>query len=228
MAQTADLLRSIPLLRHLSDADLTALSDEVSRQSLRKGQILFRKGSKGRSLFIIQEGAIKIVLPSNAGGEVAVAIFKEGDFFGEMALLDHRPRSADAVAVSPSRLLVLEKETFSHFLKNSESAIDMILCSLAQRIRNTDALIEDTCFLKIPNRLAKKLLELADSFGRSEGKAVRICLPLTQKEIADMIGATRESINKEMKILRQSGIIALSDRNICILDPARLHARSKR
>ena len=220
------LLNKIPLFNSLSDSDLESLSESVRLQSLKKGQTLFRKGDEGSSLYIIKQGTIKIVLPSRLGDEVIVTMFSEGDFFGEMALFDGKPRSADALAMEPSKIYVLSRNDFLLFLQSNINAMKSILSQLTNRLRNTDDFLESTCFLSVSARLAKKLLDLAESYGQNDGDGVYIDLNLTQKEIGDMIGSTRESINKELKILRDKGLITMQENKIQIVDMTRLKRRA--
>jgi len=219
------LLAQIPLFKNLTREDLADLAILLRKQKANKGDVLFRKGSEGTALYIIQEGAIKIVLPSRLGDERIVTIFSSGDFFGEMALLDGMPRSADAVAIKPSKLLLLNRSDFLRFLKKSDAAIEKILSSLSMRLRKTDDLLEDTSFLNIPARLAKNLLEIGETFGHKDGEMVEINLRLSQKELADMVGATRESINKELRVLREKGLVTVTDKAIYIHDIKRLKRR---
>ena len=220
------LLNKIPLFNSLSDSDLENLSESVRLQSLKKGQTLFRKGDEGSSLYIIKQGTIKIVLPSRLGDEVIVTMFSEGNFFGEMTLFDGKPRSADALAMEPSKIYVLSRNDFLLFLQSNINAMKSILSQLTNRLRNTDDFLESTCFLSVSARLAKKLLDLAESYGQNDGDGVYIDLNLTQKEIGDMIGSTRESINKELKILRDKGLITMQENKIQIVDMTRLKRRA--
>ncbi|MBW1821008.1 MAG: Crp/Fnr family transcriptional regulator [Deltaproteobacteria bacterium] len=220
------LLNKIPLFNSLSDSDLESLSECVRLQSLKKGQTLFRKGDEGSSLYIIKQGTIKIVLPSRLGDEVIVTIFSEGDFFGEMALFDGKPRSADALAMESTKIYILSRKDFLLFLHSNINAMESILSQLTKRLRDTDDFLEGTCFLNVSARLAKKLLDLAGSYGRQDADSVYIDLDLTQKELGDMIGSTRESINKELKILRDKGLITMQENKIQIIDMARLKRRA--
>jgi len=220
-----ELLAKIPLLKNLVREDLEDLGAQLRMQKVKKGDVLFRKGSEGTTLYIIQEGAIKIVLPSRLGDERIVALFSKGDFFGEMALLDGMPRSADAVAIKPSALLLLNRRDFFQFLKKSDAAMETILTSLSMRLRKADDLLEETSFLNIPARLAKTLLEIGETFGHEDGEALKIDLKLSQKELADMVGATRESINKELRVLREKGLISLTEKAIYLHDIRRLRRR---
>ncbi|MBW1840600.1 MAG: Crp/Fnr family transcriptional regulator, partial [Deltaproteobacteria bacterium] len=193
------LLSRIPLFENLGSEDLEDLLILLREQKIKKGDVLFRQKSEGNALYFIRQGAIKIVLPSRLGDERIVTIFSEGDFFGEMSLLDGMPRSADAVAVQDSRVLILDRSNFLRFLKNNDSAMEKILSTLSIRLRKTDELLEDITFLNIPGRFAKKLLEIGETFGQKDGDTVRVSLKLSQQELADMVGATRESINKELR-----------------------------
>ena len=220
------LLNKIPLFNSLSDSDLKSLSESVRLQSLKKGQTLFQKGDEGSFLYIIKQGTIKIVLPSRLGDEVIVTIFSEGDFFGEMALFDGKPRSADALAMESTKIYMLSRNDFLLFLQSNINAMKSILSQLTNRLRSTDDFLEGACFLSVSARLAKKLLDLAESHGQKDGDSVYIDLNLTQKELGDMIGSTRESINKELKILRDKSLITMQENKIQIIDITRLKRRA--
>jgi len=224
-----EFLRGVDLFHSLSTEDGERLARAVKRRSLKKGEALFRKGDEGNSLYIVKSGRIKIVLPSDAGDEVSPAILSEGDFFGEMALLDGMPRSADAVALEPSELFALNRSDFFSFLLDNEKAIQSIFSSLSMRLRKTDDLLEDVCFLTISTRLAKRLVELAEAHGsQDEAKGIiQIDLRLTQRDLASMVGVTRESINKELRVLREKGLIGTEGNAIQILDMIRLKRRAR-
>ena len=227
MMTPIEILKQSPLFNSLENADLESLVSSMRVQSLKQGQTLFHKGDEGTALYIVKRGAIKIVLPSKIGDEIIVTIFTVNDFFGEMALLDGEPRSANAVAIEPTEVFVLNRNNFLSFLKSNINAIQSILSSLSKRLRLTDEFLEDTCFLSISARLAKKLVELAESHGKKEENIVNINLNLTQKELGDMIGATRESTNKELKMLRDRGLISTDGNRIKIHDMVRLKRRIK-
>lgn len=220
--QVVELIKQIPIFESLETADLEDLADATRLMSLKSGQTLFRKGDEGTALYIVRRGAVKIVLPSRIGDEIIVTILSEGEFFGEMSLLDGEPRSADAIAIDASDVLVLRRSDFLSFLQSNENAIKAVLSLLSRRLRLTDEMLEDTSFLSISSRLAKKLTQLALSYGQKEGDVIQIDLSLTQKELGDLIGATRESINKELRVLREKGIIRTEGNRIQILDLQKL------
>lgn len=219
------LLESIPLFQSLSPEDKARLVGSLQRRSIRKNETLFRKGDEGTTLYVIISGTIKIVLPSPLGDEVVLAIFRESDFFGEMALLDGMPRSADAVALEDSELFVLNRPDFVAFLQNNPAAIQAILRSLSLRLRKTDDLLQDTCFLNISGRLAKKLVQLAEEHGREEENRASFELSLTQSDLARMVGASRESINKELRMLREKGLVTVQGGSFTIHNMQRLKRR---
>ena len=225
---TEKFLEKVPLFLSLRPEDRKVLAASMRIQAIKKGDVLFRKGSEGNAFYIIKEGGVKIVLPSREGEEVILAIFSRGDFFGEMALLDGMLRSADAVALEPCRFLVLNRADFFSFLKDNESAIQSILYSLSMRLRKTDDLLEDTCFLNISARFAKRLLELAETHGRAEENSTLINLDLKQRDLASMIGASRESVNKELRLLRERGLVSTAGNMIRIYDLDVLRRRARR
>jgi len=223
-------LQGVALFRSLSHDDRTSLAASLKRRSLKRGEALFRKGDEGTSLYIVKTGSVKIVLPSDTtGDEVAAAILSEGDFFGEMSLLDGMPRSADVVALEPSELLALSQKDFLAFLKDNEGAIQAIFSYLSMRLRRTDELLEDAYFLNISTRFARRLVELAQRHGRrkGEGEPLEIDLRLTQKDLASIVGTTRESINKELKVLREKGLVTTEGNTLQILDLERLEKRAR-
>ncbi len=225
MKERESFLRNVPLFRSLDPKDSTRLAETTRIVELKKGRVLFRKGQEGESLFVIYRGRIKIVLPSRLGDEMILSVFSEGDFFGEMAVLDGMPRSADAVAMEDSELIVLDRTAFMQFLKNNDTALDAILCSLSTRLRKTDDLLEDTCFLNISARFAKRLVDLAENYGRRRGDSILIDLDVTQSDLARMVGATRESINKELRVLREKGLVSTIGSKVTIFNLALLKRR---
>ena len=221
-----DLLKQIPLFNFLSEQQLNDLSASVRLQTVKQGQVIFHRGDEGTALYIIKSGAVKIVLSSSLGNEIIAGIFSGGDFFGEMALLDGEPRYADAIAVKPSELFVLRRNDFLRFIQSDLNTARSILFSITRRLRKTHDLLEDVCSLTISQRLAKLILELGKIYGYKGEKGIFINLYLTQKELGDMVGATRESINKELKALRTKGIIEIANNRIKICDSIQLESRA--
>ncbi len=225
MEDLKSVLRQIPLFASLEASAIDRLSRAVRPKALKSDEILFLKGDEGEAMYIVRDGAIKIVLPSETGEEFIVALLKKNDFFGVMAMLDGETRSADAVAMGPSEIFVLGRNDFLSILQSDMNALKTILCDLSRMIRKTDDLLGDVCFFTISTRLSKKLIELAETIGIREGKGVVLDIDLTQKELGDMVGATRESVNKELRVMREQGLIDLEGSRIRIVDVEGLRDR---
>jgi len=223
-----EFFSQVPLFKCLGVDDRRHLFSACRRISLKKGEILFRKGSEGTTLYVIRSGKIKISVTSSMGDEVVLAIFSEGDYFGEMALLDGLPRSADATAIEPSEVLALNQSDFTAFLQNNAAAVQAVLRALSLRLRKTDDLLEDTCFLNISARFAKKLVELTELHGEPAEDAIQIGICFSQRELAGMIGASRESINRELRMLKEKGLVTFSDNKVYIHNLERLKNRVRR
>jgi CRP/FNR family transcriptional regulator, cyclic AMP receptor protein len=219
------LLKQVPLFRSLRAEDSRRIAALLQKQTLRKGDALFREGEEGNCLYMIIAGKIKIVRQSRDGDEMILAMLSAGDFCGEMALLDGMPRSADAVAVEETHLYGLNRKDFLDYVMSNETAVKAILSALTKRLRKADDFLEDIFFLNVAARLAKKLIELAMSNGFREAENGPVKLSLTQKDLASMIGTTRESVNKELRALREKNLIDLSSRTILLRDLDALRAR---
>ena len=210
------LLKQIPLFGTFQPADHEQLAGLLRRRNLKKGDVLFRKGDEGTALYIIIKGRMKITVPSKLGDEITLAILSPGNFFGEMALLDSLPRSADATAVEETLLYVLNRSDFLSFLIHNENAVRSILYALSSRLRKTDDFLTEVCFLNISARLARRLLEMSESLIHENKPGSSMELKLTQKDLASLLGTTRETINRELKILRDRGIVSTSRNLITI------------
>jgi CRP/FNR family cyclic AMP-dependent transcriptional regulator len=211
------VLKKIPLFASLPEVDQENLVSLVRRKAIRKGELLFRQGDEGTALYIILQGRIKISV-SRRTDAVTLAILGQGEFLGEMALLDELPRSADAMALEDSQLYALNRKDFLSFLKNNQNAVHAILSSLSLRLRKTDNLLAEMCFLNLSVRLANKLVELAEPLATNETKPQVCTLKISQQELGDILGVSRESINKELKILRSKGYVSTSRNSIYIHD----------
>src|SRR5688572_7764072 len=187
------LLGQMVLFSELPPSRLAELAQMVRRRTYHRGETIFHKGDPGDSLYLITDGQVKIVLPSDTGEEMTLGVLETGDMFGELALFDGRPRSATMVAVENTEVLLLYRDGFVG--RNPEVAT-ALLGVLSRRLRATNEWIEDAIFLDVPGRLAKRLLDLADRHGKQTGRGVEIDLKLTQQDLAAMVGATRESVNK--------------------------------
>jgi CRP-like cAMP-binding protein len=221
------LIKQIPIFALFSPHEQETLASMLRRRSIHKGDFLFHKGDEGTALYIIFKGLIKIAVSTNRGDEVTLAMLTDGDFFGEMALLDDLPRSADATALEDTQLYVLNRADFLSFLIHSEHAVRAIIQVLSLRLRRTDDMVAEVCFLNVSARLAKRLVALVESRHQVEKGDEQYKLHLTQRQLASLIGVSRETINKDLIILRQKEIVATARNIITIRDLDRLKHRIK-
>lgn len=220
------LLRKIPLFEALGDDATQRLAAMLRRLSVPRGHVLFRRGDEGTVLYIIASGRVAITLPNATGEEITLAVLSQGEFFGEMALLDNEPRAASAEVVEDSILYVLSRKDFLSFLMNHESAVMAVLSSLSRRLRLTDDLVAELCFLPASARIARKLVGLAEA-ARTAPESAAVEIHTTQQEIGRMLGLSRETINKELKYLREKGIVRTSRGKVIVLNLDQLKRRAK-
>ncbi|MSQ23088.1 MAG: Crp/Fnr family transcriptional regulator [Chloroflexi bacterium] len=187
--------------------------------------MVFEKGDPGDALYIIVKGQVKVILPSGDGNEALLATMDDGDFFGELSMIDGEPRSATILASLPTDTIVLRREGFYEFLRASPDVAIEMLQALSRRLRQSDEFIADAAFLDVPGRLAKKLLELSDRYGKTTPWGTTLGLQVTQRELAAMIGATRESVNKHLQAFRVQGFLRSEGRRLVITDRERLARR---
>ena len=222
---SAAILRRVPFLAILPDTEIAWLAERVRARQYRAGTTIFHRDDPGSTLHIINSGLVKLVLASPEGREVTVGILDAGDFFGELALLDGGARSASAVALEAVETLTLDREPFIAMLERHPQVGTALLGVLGDRLRRTDELIQDILFLDLPGRLAKQLLALADERGVNTPQGIRIDLRLSQSELAAIIGATRESVNRCLNAYADRGILALDRDTITLRALDLLRAR---
>jgi len=209
-------LKQVPLFAGLADEDIRGLMALAKRRTFRSGEVIFHREDPGQVLYVIKEGKVKISLISPEGQEISLVVFGKGECFGEFAILDGLPRSADAVALERVECYTLQRSDFHKaIMKNPKIAIQ-VLEVLSKRLRTTDQMIEDLIFLDVYGRVAKKLLELADTHGSKVGNGIRIDVRLTQQELASMVGASRESVNKVMGYFTDKDFISTDKHRITL------------
>ena len=208
--------KQVSFFADLSEEEIQALSSATKRRTFRSGEVIFHRDDPGQVLYMIKEGKVKICIISPDGQEVSLTVFGKGEVFGEFALLDGLPRSADAVALEKVECYTLQRSDFQNaILKNPKIAI-LVLEALSKRLRNTNNMVEDLIFLDVYGRVAKKLLELADAHGVKTEEGVVIDVRLTQQELASMVGASRESVNKVLGYFTDKNFISTDKHRITI------------
>ncbi|NUP74622.1 MAG: Crp/Fnr family transcriptional regulator [Sinomonas sp.] len=222
-----EVLRRAPLFATLDDEAFRLLTDELMEVDLSRGASVFREGDQGDQMYFIVSGKIKLGRTSPDGRESLLAILGPGELFGEMALFDPAPRTATATAVSETRLAGLKHDALMALLRARPEVSAQLLQALARRLRRTNDSLSDLVFSDVPGRVAKALLDLADRFGRPATDGVLVAHELTQEELAQLVGASRETVNKALAEFVQRGWIRLEARAVVILDMPRLRQRSR-
>ena len=220
-----DLLVRSPLFAELSPAALDKLAALLRRRHYRAGEPVFREGDPGMALYIVETGEVKILLGGSEGKEVVLSLLGPGEFLGEFALLDGEPRSADAVATGPADLLVLPREDFLRFLREVPTVAINMLAALSRRFRRTDRLVHDAAFSDVRTRVTRLLIELGETRGKPGQGGIVIGPRLTQGDLASMVGATRESINKCLRSYAAQGLVRHERGRLVLLNIDRLRAQ---
>lgn len=218
-----DVLRAVPLFRHLSDQEAQALSGLLRERHFHRGAVLVTQGEPGDAMFLIAHGQVKVAVFAEDGREVILSVLASGGFFGEMALLDDEPRSAHVIAMTDAKLLQLRREDFQARLRASPELGAALLKEMTRRLRRADETIASMALLDVNGRIAHLLLELA----REEG-GQRITRKMTHATIAQMVGSSRETVSRTMRSLAVQKVIAVNRREIVLLAPDQLRIAAQR
>lgn len=218
----SELLARIPLFETLPREELEHLSALLRPRRYGRGEIVFHQGDVGTSLLLVRKGQVAIRLSSPEGKEVTLALLDRGDFFGELALLDGETRSTDAVAREETDLLSLQREDFQRYLAPRPEVALGLLTALSRLVRRVTQLVHDANFLDARTRLVRVLLELAQHQGRPGADGVVIAQKLTQSELANLCGLTRESTNKWLRFFVREGLLSYEGGQITLVHPERL------
>jgi CRP/FNR family cyclic AMP-dependent transcriptional regulator len=208
------LLKNHLLFGRLGDAEIGELLTHARLEHYAAGDEIFAKGSPGQSMMAVLRGSVKMTSLSPEGRELVFNIMEAGEIFGEIALLDGRERSADAVALTDCELLVLYRRDFLPFLERRADICIMLLEMLCQRLRHTSEQVEDVSFVTLGSRVAKALLRLAHPEGTNAKPAVHV----TQQELGHIVGGARESVNRQLQAWQKAGLIELRKGTIAIRD----------
>lgn len=218
------ILAANPLFAGIAADDLEPLARDARIRSLAANQPIFSKGDPGDSMMAVLDGRVRICCYSEEGKELTLNIISAGEFFGEIALIDGEPRTADAVTMEPCRLLVVDRRSFRPWVEDRPAVGMALLTILCHRLRRTSAQLEDTLFFEAPYRLARCLLRLAETFGEPVGDGTRIDVKLSQQRLGTLVGLTRESVNKCLKEWERDEIVAVESGRIVIRDTVSLEA----
>ncbi|TWE10015.1 Crp/Fnr family transcriptional regulator [Rudaeicoccus suwonensis] len=220
-------VRKAPLFSALNDEDADALLASMSRSHIARGQELFHEGVQGDTLYVITGGKVKLGRRSSDGRENLLAILGEGEMLGELSLFDPGPRTATATAVADTDLIGLAHADMTEFLKTRPEVAMKMLSALAARLRRTNEALGDLVFTDVPGRVAKALLDLSRRFGKPAEDGTLVAHDLTQEELAQLVGASRETVNKALADFTSRGWIKLEARAVTLLDTERLQRRAR-
>jgi CRP/FNR family transcriptional regulator, cyclic AMP receptor protein len=204
-----------------------ALANEFQIVEAPRGATLFSEGDPGESLYIVLAGKVKLGRRSSDGRENLVAVMGPSDQFGELSLFDPGPRTATATVVTDARLAVLPKAALQKWVQDRPQIAMQLLRVVARRLRRTNTMLADLIFVDVPGRVAKQLLQLAHRFGSLEGGHLRVTHDLTQEELAQLVGASRETVNKALADFASRGWLRLEGKSVVILDRERLARRAR-
>lgn len=223
----SNLLSRVPLFSGLDEDAQAELRNMMGETSLRRGDNLFDEGDQGDRLYIVVEGKIKLGHTAPDGRENLLAILGAGEILGELTLFDPGARSSTASAVSPVKLWYLDHADLMDFIDNHPDLAKHMLQALAQRLRKTNEGLADLVFSDVPGRVAKQLLDLAKRFGSRTAEGIHVPHDLTQEELAQLVGASRETVNKSLAEFMSRGWIRLEGRAVTLMDVERLERRAR-
>ena len=221
---TSALANSV-VFRDVPESDLAELARVARRRRYRRGDAIIVEGNPGDVLHVLESGRVKVIATGRNGDSAVLGVLGPGECFGELALLDGEPRSARVEAMEAVETVSVTRNEFWQFVREHPRVTEPLLCTLAGIIRRLTETIEDLTSLDLEGRLAKKLLQLAEEHGRDTESGTEIALPLTQEELAGMVGAQRATVNKVLGQLEDRHAISRRGRHIIIRDPDRLHSR---
>jgi len=218
-----DILRKVPLFRQLAPTDLDRVAEISRERAYPRNSVILFEDDPGDALYVVAQGQVKVVLIGEDGREVILSVLGEGEFFGEMALIDDEPRSAHVIAMEDSTLLVIRREEFQGQLEQTPGIALALLRELSRRLRRADEKVGSLVLLDVNGRVAQLLLDLAEEAGSD-----RITRRLTHHTIAQMIGSSRETVSRTMREFVDKGAIGVSRREITIRDRTLLEAAAGR
>jgi CRP-like cAMP-binding protein len=222
MQDVRRILREHFLLKHLPPADLDSLAQMASTKLYKAGEPVFLKGDPGSAMMAVLNGRVRICACSVEGREVVLNVMVPGEVFGEIALIDGGERTADAFAMEPTELLVLQRRDFLPFLARNPEVCIRLLEVMCRRLRWASQQLEDVSFLDLRARLAKRLIYLWDHHREASDDTRPRGVRIQQHTLAAMIGTSREAVNKQLRSWEVDGMIDVGRGSITVLDRSRL------
>lgn len=229
MTQKEDdlIIRQAPLFSALDDEAARSLRNSMVALKLNKGQTLFKEGEEGDRLYVVVHGKIKLGRSSSDGRENLLSILGPGEMFGELSLFDPEPRTSTATAVTDARLVSLAHDAVIGLLSSNPQTSLELLRRLAQRLRKSNEVLADLVFADVPGRVAKAIMDLGERFGVQKDDGFHVNHDLTQEELAQLVGASRETVNKALADFAARGWLKLEPRAVLVTDTERLFKRGR-
>jgi CRP/FNR family transcriptional regulator, cyclic AMP receptor protein len=212
------VLRRSPLFAQLGDDEIDAILAHANVTRYAAGNQIFAKGDPGNSMMAVLKGRVMISAPSTDGRQVVLTVFRDGEVFGEIALLDGKERTADATAMADCELLVVPRRSLLSLLERRPEISISLLIVLCERLRRTNEQVEDLAFLDLEARIAKVLVRLAEENGEGGAPTRPVGVKISQRALGELVGGSRESVNKHLQDWKRSGIIDLGKGAIVIRD----------
>jgi CRP/FNR family transcriptional regulator, cyclic AMP receptor protein len=222
-----DVLSGLPLFAALDEDADTALRNAMRHEHFSRGDVIFNEGDQGDKLYAVIEGKIKLARTAPDGRENLQAVLGPGEMFGELSLFDPKPRTAGAAAVTDSVLASLAHDALRPWITDRPDVAVELLRALAQRLRRTNDVLADLVFSDVPARVAKAILQLAERFGQTTHEGIHVMHDLTQEELAQLVGASRETVNKALADFAGRGWLRIESRAVVIKDIEGLTRRAR-
>ena len=222
-----DVLARAGLFQGVAEEAREALASALQYGDYTRGETVFTEGEQGDTLYIVLSGKVKVGRRAADGRENMLSVMGPSDMFGELSLFDPGPRTATATVLTDARLASLAHASLRPWIKDRPEIAEQLLRVLARRLRRTNDALADLIFTDVPGRVAKALLGLAERFGTQEADGVRVHHDLTQEELAQLVGASRETVNKALADFASRGWMRVDSRAVTILDADRLNRRAR-
>jgi CRP/FNR family transcriptional regulator, cyclic AMP receptor protein len=215
------------IFQGVEPAAAEALASTLESVEFPRGHVIFAEGEPGDRLYIILAGKVKLGRKSPDGRENLLGIFGPSDMFGELSIFDPGPRTSTATTVTEVRAATMDRPALRQWIATRPEIAEQLLRVVARRLRRTNGMLADLIFTDVPGRVAKALLQLAQRFGSQEAGLLRVTHDLTQEEIAQFVGASRETVNKALADFAHRGWLRLEGKSVLIMDPERLARRAR-
>lgn len=211
-----NLLKGVSIFSNVDDSGMEKLCDLIVSKDYPKDNLVFGQEEAGDALFVIAKGRVKVVLYGESGKEITLSFFKEGDFFGEMSLLDDMPRSANVVTTEDSTLLILKRDAFKRHLEENPTTAINILAELSMRLRTADSIIGNLTLLDVYGRVAHFLMDMAKKEGEEVEEGILIRKRPTQQDIASMVNTSRETVSRALNEFQKRGLLRMDGKKVIL------------